>query len=143
MRKCSRGILGLAAAGMAAGLTLVSSGFVRAEISPAPEIGKPVPGFTLSDYDGKEHSLSAHKGKVVVISFTSMHCPYSIGAEPAYAKMAEAFADKGVVFFSIDSHKATSAADLAKYATADNKTGKKLPYPIRSGNILYDPVFVN
>ena len=130
MRKFSLGILCLAVAGMAAGLTLVSSGVVRAEISAPPEIGKPVPDFTLSDYEGKEHSLAANKGKIVVVSFTSLHCPYSKGAEPAYARMAEAFADKGVVFFSIDSHKATSAADLAKYATADNKTGKKLPYPI-------------
>ena len=127
MKSLNSCLVGIALAGLAVAGT---RGAVFANVSPAPEIGKPVPGFTLKDYDGKEHSLSADKGKIVVISFTSIQCPYSKGAEPSYAKTAETYGPKGVVFYSIDSHAETTADQLAKYATANNDTGKKLPYPI-------------
>ena len=113
------------------GLVLaVLVGIAGAAIAPPLEIGKPVPNLALRDYEGKEHTLSAAKGKIVVLSFTSQQCPYSKAAEPAYAATAERYAAKGVVFFSIDSHADTKPADIAKYATAENATGKKLPYPI-------------
>ncbi len=121
------GVAAVVVAGVAFALT---SGLVNADVPPALEVGKAVPDFKLKDYEGKEHTLSSAKGKIAVISFTSQHCPYSKGAEPAFAKLAEEYAGKGVAFFSIDSHKDTSTAEIAKYATEGNDTGKKLPYPI-------------
>lgn len=120
----------IAIAVAAFGLALAGGNFVSADIAAAPEIGAQIPDFKLKDYDGKEHSLSANKGKIVLISFTSQQCPVSNGLEPAFAKLAEQYAAKGVVFFSIDSHAETTPAQIAKYAATENKTGKKLPYPI-------------
>ncbi|NUM55209.1 MAG: redoxin domain-containing protein [Candidatus Hydrogenedentes bacterium] len=130
MKQQKFGLFGLAVAGMALALAFVTPGPVRAAISDAPEIGTAVSDFKLTDYEGKEHSLSAHKGKIVVMSFTSQQCPVSHECEPRYAELAEKYGDKGVVFLSIDSHASTTTAEIAKYATSDNRTGKKLPYPI-------------
>ena len=96
----------------------------------APPIGSKVPGFVMKDYEGKEHSLDAYKDKVLVMSFTSQECPYSRGADPNFAKLAEAYKDKGVVFLSIDADKNNTPDAIKEYAMAKNETGKKLPYPI-------------
>lgn len=115
---------------LALGLALAGGSYVSADIAAAPEVGAVIPDFKLKDYDGKEHSLSANKGKIVLISFTSQQCPVSNGLEPTFAKLAEQYSAKGVVFYSIDSHAETTPAQIAKYAASENKTGKKLPYPI-------------
>lgn len=130
MKTTKFGLVALVVAGAAAAFALISSGFVSAAVPPALEIGKTVPDFKMKDYEGKEHSLAAHKGKIVVLSFTSHKCPYSKGAEPAFAKLAEEYSAKGVVFFSIDSHNNTPVSEIAEYATTGNDTKKKLPYPI-------------
>jgi peroxiredoxin len=110
---------------------LVFSGAVAADIPPAPEVGSAIPDFKMKDVvTGDEHTLSAHKGKVVVLSFTSQECPYSRGAEAPFAETASEYKDKGVVFMSIDSHKSTTTEQIKEYATSKNDTGKALPYPI-------------
>jgi len=40
------------------------------------KIGKPAPDFTLTDLDGKEHTLSEYHGKVVVLEWFNPECPY-------------------------------------------------------------------
>ena len=45
----------------------------------AAEIGKPAPAFTMKDTDGKTHSLSDFKGKIVVLEWFCPTCPYSGG----------------------------------------------------------------
>ena len=42
------------------------------ELSPVP--ARPAPGFTLTDQDGRTLSLSALRGKVVVLEFMDPHC---------------------------------------------------------------------
>ena len=42
----------------------------------APKVGEPAPDFTLSGADGKSHSLSAYKGKYVVLEWTNHECPF-------------------------------------------------------------------
>jgi cytochrome oxidase Cu insertion factor (SCO1/SenC/PrrC family) len=42
------------------------------ELSPVPV--RPAPGFTLTDQDGRVLSLSAFRGKVVVLEFMDPHC---------------------------------------------------------------------
>ncbi|GMU91987.1 MAG: thioredoxin family protein [Candidatus Hydrogenedentota bacterium] len=124
----------------ATAFALISSGLVMADIPPAPEIGTKVANFTMKDYEGKEHSLEAHKGQIVVLSFTSHKCPVSKGCEKAFAETAAKYKEKGVVFLSIDSHNSTPPAEIKEYATASNDTGKTLPYPILKdeGNVYAD-----
>ncbi|PIT99335.1 MAG: thioredoxin family protein [Bdellovibrionales bacterium CG10_big_fil_rev_8_21_14_0_10_45_34] len=40
------------------------------------KVGSLAPGFTLTDTNGKEHSLSDYKGKTVVLEWLSHDCPF-------------------------------------------------------------------
>jgi len=42
----------------------------------SPEVGKPAPAFTLTDSNGKSHSLSDFKGKFVVLEWVNFGCPF-------------------------------------------------------------------
>lgn len=69
----------------------------------APQIGKPAPDFTLPDLDGKKHTLSEYKGKIVVLEWINHGCPfvvkhYSSGNMQAVQKEAT---EKGIVWLSI------------------------------------------
>jgi len=58
-----------------AGLCL---GAVGGSMSKPVAIGEPVPDFTLTDIDGKEHQLSGSKGKIVILEWFNPQCPYVI-----------------------------------------------------------------
>jgi glutathione peroxidase-family protein len=47
-----------------------------APASQAAEVGKEAPGFTLTDADGKKHSLSDYNGKYVVLEWVNFGCPF-------------------------------------------------------------------
>lgn len=52
-------------------------GACTAEVSLAsPEIGKPAPAFTVTDADGKQHSLADFAGKTVVLEWHNPECPF-------------------------------------------------------------------
>ncbi len=42
----------------------------------APEVGKPAPDFTATAIDGSTVTLSAYKGKPVVLEWTNHECPF-------------------------------------------------------------------
>ena len=44
--------------------------------SAAPVIGQPAPGFTLTDANGKEVSLSDFRGRTVVLEWHNPGCPF-------------------------------------------------------------------
>lgn len=92
---------------------------------PKAEIGAKLPEFTMTDHTGKEHSLSAYAGKVVVLNFSSQECPYSRGVDPHLADLAKEYKDKGVVVLCIDSHNKTTVDEIKKYAEDHS-----LPFPI-------------
>jgi peroxiredoxin len=80
------------------------------------EIGAEVPGFTMVDHAGKEHSLADYAGKVVVLDFSSQQCPYSRAADPLLNDMVKAMEGKDLVLLSIDSHASTTVEEIAAYA---------------------------
>ena len=41
-----------------------------------PQIGKPAPDFTLKDSNGQTHTLKEHAGKVVVLEWINLDCPF-------------------------------------------------------------------
>ena len=47
-----------------------------AAAATSAELGKPAPDFTLAALDGSEHSLAAHKGKIVVLEWFNPGCPF-------------------------------------------------------------------
>jgi len=68
-------------------------------------IGVLAPDFTLTDLDGKEHALSALKGKIVVLEWFNPGCPFVVKAheEGSLKEMAKRETAAGVVWLAINS----------------------------------------
>lgn len=94
------------------------------------EIGKPAPGFTAKDTEGKAISLSAYKGKTVVLEWTNHECPYvrkHYGTGTMQKLQADAKA-KGVVWLSIISS-APGQQGHVPAAKADELTRARKAHP--------------
>ncbi|MGB0371039.1 MAG: redoxin domain-containing protein [Opitutales bacterium] len=98
-------------------LSIAGSAFLN-----AAKVGEPAPAFTLSDLSGTEHKLSDFAGKFVVLEWVNPDCPfvkkhYGSGNMQALQKT---WTDKGVVWLSIESTKAShpqyyGKAELTKF----------------------------
>jgi len=68
-----------------------------------PVVGKPAPDFTLKDLAGKEHTLSALKGKTVVLEWVNYECPFvkKHYASKNMQKLQKAATNDGVVWLAI------------------------------------------
>jgi len=76
-------------------------------------VGQAAPDFKVKDTNGKDQSLSAYKGKFVVLEWTNPGCPfvqkhYDTANMPATQKAAEA---KGAVWLTVSS----TARDAGDY----------------------------
>ena len=82
--------------------------------------------FTLKDVDGNDVSLSAYKGKVVLLNFWATWCGPCKAEIPGFVKLQEKYRDKGLVIvgYSVD-----DTADKAKAYAAQYK----MNYPILLG----------
>jgi peroxiredoxin len=87
-------LLGSAALAMAPGIAFA-----------AADVGKPAPGFSTVDSNGKTHSLDQYRGKIVVLETTNHDCPYvakHYRAGNMQAQQKEAAA-KGIVWLTVAS----------------------------------------
>jgi len=91
----------------------------------ASEIGKPAPAFELQDTAGKTHKLEDYKGKIVVIHYHAVKCPWDIAYQPILNEVARKYADKNVVFIGINSNK-TEPMDMVREDVAK----KSIPYAV-------------
>ncbi|MCH9686323.1 MAG: redoxin domain-containing protein [Deltaproteobacteria bacterium] len=69
------------------------------------QLGQPAPAFTLTDLDGKSHSLADYRGKLVVLEWFNPQCPF---VNFAHEKgplnvMAAKQTGEGVVWLAINS----------------------------------------
>lgn len=114
----------------AAALVLASAAFAAAEI------GKPAPEFSLTDSQGKSHKLSDFKGKVVVLEWTNLGCPYVKNqyATKNMQKLQKAYTDKGVVWLTICS----SAEGEQGYHDAATWNAKRAEHGMASTAVLID-----
>src|SRR5689334_980326 len=72
----------------------------------AQEVGKAAPDFSLTDSNGKKHSLSESKGKYVVLEWYNPECPFvkkHYGANNMQ-ELQKQYTDKGVVWYTISSN---------------------------------------
>ncbi|MBW7894978.1 MAG: thioredoxin family protein [Opitutaceae bacterium] len=79
--------------------------FTISTTAVAMETGKPAPGFTLTDNDGRVHSLADYRGKTVILEWVNPECPfvvkhYQSGNIPA---MQRAATEAGHVWLVINS----------------------------------------
>jgi thiol-disulfide isomerase/thioredoxin len=85
--------------------TPAASAPAPAASAPATPAGDPAPDFTLPDLDGKPHTLSALRGKTVVLEWFNPGCPfikYAHGEGPL-ATLAAQLGGQGVVYLAINS----------------------------------------
>lgn len=103
-----------------AGLLLAASAFA------APEVGKAAPDFSLPDTAGKQHTLSAYQGKVVVLEWTNPDCPYVQRhyQENTMTALADAYPDTQVVWLAVNTTHYNKPEDTRKWTTE-----KGLSYP--------------
>ena len=87
-------------------LAAVTAAVFTVAVHANASVGEPAPDFTLTDIDGGTHTLSALKGKTVVLEWVNPECPFvkkhydKSGNIPALQKSAKA---DGVVWLSINS----------------------------------------
>lgn len=102
-------------------LRLLLAAFAAATISTGlsamtAEVGKAAPDFSLTDINGKKHSLSDFKGKTVVLEWVNPECPFVVkhyeksGNMPKTQKAALA---DGVVWLQINSGHAGAQGDFS------------------------------
>jgi len=85
---------------LAAALTLLA-----APAFAKPVVGQAAPDFSVTDASGKTQSLSAYKGKTVVLEWNNPECPFvrkHYGAGNMQKQQAEA-ASEGVVWLTVNS----------------------------------------
>jgi len=108
---------------------------VVVETVSAAEIGKAAPAFTLKDTDGKSHSLSDFKGKIVVLEWFCPTCPYSGGNggrsvhdNGSVKKLVKNLksVDGDVVYLLIDSSTAKMRMSADQLAKKDAEVKKKM-----------------
>lgn len=71
----------------------------------AAEVGKPAPGFTLTDLSGKVRSLSDFAGKIVVLEWTNPNCPFvrRVYGEGVMSTVQKQYVGKDIVWLAVNS----------------------------------------
>jgi peroxiredoxin len=99
-------------AGIVGGLVvLAGSASLRADAV----VGSPAPDFTLTDINGKSHSLSQYKGKYVVLEWVNHDCPFvrKHYGSGNMQKLQKAYTGKGVVWLTVNSSAAGKQGNFA------------------------------
>jgi cytochrome c biogenesis protein CcmG, thiol:disulfide interchange protein DsbE len=116
-------------AGQAAAIVLVGALLVvlvwrlTHESSP-PKVGGPAPAFALPRLDGAGTlSLSALRGKAVVLNFWASWCVPCKSEAPAIERLWRTYESRGVVFVGIDTNDASK--DARRFVSAHGIT-----YPV-------------
>jgi thiol-disulfide isomerase/thioredoxin len=70
---------------------------------PTLKLGAPAPDFNLPGVDGKTYSLADFsKAKILVVIFTSVHCPTAQAYEGRIKRLVTEYSPKGVAFVAIN-----------------------------------------
>jgi peroxiredoxin len=97
-------------------LLLIASLLIAATTQAAdlkPYSGEALPDFTLSDMEGKTHTLSHYHGKVVMLNFWATYCGPCIKEIPSMQRLKEKLAGKSFDILAIDM--AEEKADVAAF----------------------------
>jgi len=93
--------------------------------SDTPKLeGKPAPGFTLVDLDGKRVSLADFKGKPVLVNFWATWCGPCKLEMPWFQEFGQKYASQGLVILGL------AADDAGKTVIASTAKKNGVTYPI-------------
>lgn len=79
------------------------------EEGPALTRGMAAPDFALPDLQGRQHTLSAQRGRVVVLNFWATWCPPCVEEMPSLDGLHKALATEGLVVMGISVDEDASA----------------------------------
>ncbi len=97
-------------------------------------LGASAPDFSLPATDGKTYTLASFAAsKLLVIAFTCNHCPYVLGVEDRFIRLARTYQPKGVAFVAISANDATKYPADSFDAMVKRAVEKAYPFPY-----LYD-----
>jgi len=98
--------------------------------------------IALRDIAGKVHTLKDYRGKIVVLDFWSIKCPWSIGYENRFKAFYKEYQGKDLVFLAIDSnHTEVDAATADPFGRIKKYVKEnEIPFPILidEGNAVAD-----
>jgi peroxiredoxin len=89
------------------------------------QLGSKMKDLSLPDTSGKEHTLAAYAGKIVVLEFWSFKCPVSLAYNERIAALQSKYGSRGVVVLAVASNKNESPAEIAR-----NAANLNLPFPV-------------
>ena len=91
----------------------------------SPLDARPLPAISRVDLRGVEHTTTDwRRHSAVVLVFLGSECPVSNGYSPELARLAEAFAKRGVVLYGVHSDPTLSTADAVAHSA---EYGLKFP----------------
>lgn len=127
MKNIAKSLLLVAALGAA-----LATNVARAVV----EVGKPAPDFSLTDTNGKTHSLSDYKGRIVVLEWVNAGCPivrahYAARNMQSTQKMA---AEHGAVWLQIN----TSAPGRQGNMSSEEAEAWQKKMGVKATAYLYD-----
>ncbi|MDE1178770.1 MAG: TlpA disulfide reductase family protein [Edaphobacter sp.] len=115
--------------------TLETPQYIKAVAAlAANEVSIEKADFTLKDLQGKEWTLSALRGKVVLVNFWATWCPPCRKEMPDLDTIARKYADQSVVVLSISDE---DAAKVNAYVVQHNLTYPILLDPERKTNVAF------
>ena len=81
---------------------LLITGCAAGSESPTATVGKAAPDFTLQNLDGQSISLSALKGKPVLVNFWATRCPPCVSEMPYIQEIYDEWSGKGLILLAIN-----------------------------------------
>ena len=117
---------GVAAAALVLGGLL---GSAVADDKQAAAVGEAAPAFTLKGVDGKEYTLEALKGKIVVLEWFNPDCPYVVKQYQKTTVMKDTYThckEKGAVWLAVATGKTANNAERLQKAI----DAWKIEYPV-------------
>ena len=98
-------------------------------------LGEPVPAFSLTGVDGREHSLDEYEAaEVLVLVQSCNHCPYVIAWEGRLMSIQSDYADRGVRIVAFNSNDAARYPEDSFEQMAANAGRKEFNF-----DYLHDP----
>jgi cytochrome c biogenesis protein CcmG/thiol:disulfide interchange protein DsbE len=82
----------------------------RLAVSPAMLAGAPAASFTVQNVTGRPDSLTAYRGKVVLVNLWATWCPPCREEMPALEKLYRAYRSKGFIVLGIDQGESANVA---------------------------------
>jgi len=108
-----------------------------------PVIGKEAPDFTLTDINGKEHKLSDHKGKNVILVFWATWCGPCKMAVPHLMELRKTVSEDKLAIMAlsyVSSYPPNTAKMIKDFADAKELNYTVLPVGSDGAGTLYDSV---